>query len=198
MTTPTTPTGTDPQPVGEAGPTPPPNRNKLVPILGGVIVALTITVIALATMLLVGSDDETTITDARSPSSASAGGKAATFTAQGSVTLTDDDGVFVNGDANGPGRECTGTGGFDDIKAGAQVVVKDADGTTLATGNLGEGATTNKANFADRYETCEFEFRVAGVPEGQSFYGVEVSHRGELQKTEAEMRDPQQLAFSLG
>jgi hypothetical protein len=67
---------------------------------------------------------------------------------------------------------CTGEGGYDDIRAGAAVIVKDESGKVLATGSLGSGKITDPA-------TCEFSFSLADVPDAK-FYQIEVSHRGAL------------------
>lgn len=69
------------------------------------------------------------------------------------------------------GDGCTGSGGYDDIREGAQVVVRDGGGRTLALGSLGGGEMIAA--------TCVFPFEIPGVPRSR-FYSVEVSHRGEV------------------
>lgn len=87
---------------------------------------------------------------------------------------------------------CSGTGGYDDIAAGAQVTVKDQTGTLIGTGSLEAG----KAN-AER-TTCTFAFKVADLPDA-TFYAIEVSHRGELTYSAAEMETRHWVvAFTLG
>lgn len=71
------------------------------------------------------------------------------------------------------GAPCQGDEGYDDISEGAQVVVRDESGTTIATGRLEPGAYSRAEG------DCIFEFSVVGVPEAD-FYSVEVSNRGEL------------------
>ncbi|MFD3537016.1 hypothetical protein [Streptomyces sp. NPDC058664] len=71
---------------------------------------------------------------------------------------------------------CEGSDGFDDITEGAAVTVYDASGTVIATGGLGESTRTGT--------TCRFDVLVPGVPTGQGFYKVEVTHRGTLQISE--------------
>lgn len=90
------------------------------------------------------------------------------------------------------GRTCAGDGGYDDIRAGAQVVVTDADGGTVALGELSQGRMDGSVPDA----TCQWRFTVADVPAGAGFYGVEVTHRGALQYTEQELRSP--ISLSLG
>jgi hypothetical protein len=69
----------------------------------------------------------------------------------------------------GVGNACEGTGGYADIKVGAEVTIKDEAGKILATSTLSksEAATTQE---------CDFTF-TANV-EDAKFYQVEVSHRG--------------------
>ncbi|MGW5636710.1 hypothetical protein [Streptomyces sp. NPDC003832] len=73
---------------------------------------------------------------------------------------------------------CEGSGGYTDIYEGASVTVYDASGTVIATGGLGESSLAGG--------TCSFEVYIAGVPRGESFYQVEVSHRGTVHLTQEE------------
>lgn len=124
------------------------------------------------------------------------------FAAVGTVTLTDPDGVGILTDAVTPGQDCLGIGGYSDISTGAQVVVTDAAGKTIAVGTLGQGSTDNtpsKTSFGSTtYKRCVIPFTVAGIPTGEDFYGVQVGHRGAIQQTEAQLRDTSTLAFTLG
>lgn len=75
------------------------------------------------------------------------------------------------------GRPCSGSGGYDDIRTGAQVNVRNDKGRVLAVGQLGAGVAVSAG--ATQYPTfmyCEFPFS-ARVPEAK-FYAIEVSHRG--------------------
>lgn len=76
---------------------------------------------------------------------------------------------------------CSGTTGYDDVRAGAQVTVADAKGKTIAVGTLGDGRTDEfSTDSSGLYrETCVFPLKVTGVPDSD-FYSVEVAHRGEL------------------
>lgn len=99
----------------------------------------------------------------------------------GQLTLHDPDTVAAG---------CVGQGGYDDITEGADVVVKDQNGTVVATGSLQAGT----AQGGD----CVYPFRVAGVPK-EAFYVVEVSHRGELHYSYAEMQgNGWTVAMTLG
>lgn len=101
----------------------------------------------------------------QAPEGESSSPESETLNVSGSFTLTDYDTYFQ-------GR-CSGTGGYDDITRGAQVVVRDGDGKTLAIGELGQGR-------AEDSFTCAFPFRVESVPAGEAFYSLEVAHRGEV------------------
>jgi hypothetical protein len=79
--------------------------------------------------------------------------------------------------------------GFDDIHGGAQVVITDGDGKTLAVGRLADGRRVAPT-------VCAYDFAVDGVPDGEDFYGVEVSHRGKVQYPRADLDKP--LRLSVG
>ena len=101
---------------------------------------------------------------------------AATTIINGDLTLTSARGV-----RNTVGSICTGTGGYDDIQAGASVTVTDANGTTIALGSLLLGETS------ELIFRCVFPIRVLDVPMGKGFYGIEVAHRGKVQIAEADL-----------
>jgi hypothetical protein len=104
----------------------------------------------------------------------------------------------LNGGSSGinwdPDGTCVGDGGYSDIGPGAQVTVTDQKGELIATGTLsmGERGMTN-----DTW-VCRFAFTVPDVP-GADFYTIEVSHRGGLTYSTAEM-DAQgwTVGFTLG
>ena len=77
------------------------------------------------------------------------------------------------------GSECKGYGGYADIVAGAGVVLKDGDGKILGTSELGTGSGTAAL--------CTFPFTIYDVPE-VSFYSVEVSHRGQVTESLADLK----------
>lgn len=93
-----------------------------------------------------------------------------TFTVKGHLTLT-------SGNLDGGyGDGCLGSDGFDDIESGAQVVVKDASGKSVAIGALGDGVKSQKV-------VCTFPFTVPNVPAGDNVYSIEVTHRGGISFT---------------
>lgn len=110
--------------------------------------------------------------------------KPATFTLEGTFTLTES----ISSDADG-GCQGSYDSGYDDIAEGTSVTVYGASGDVVATGELGESR--------ERSFTCVFDIAIEDVPKGEKFYKVEVSHRGTLQLT-AEEAENGELAASLG
>ncbi|MEU4578946.1 hypothetical protein [Nonomuraea sp. NPDC023979] len=107
------------------------------------------------------------------------------LTVDGSVTVRGEPpAVLTNNELS-----CTTGGGFDDIRQGAQVVVTDAAGKTIALGELSAGSWKRNVG-------CIFLFNVEDVPAGEKFYGVEVSHRGRVQYTAGQLAEP--LALDIG
>ncbi|WP_433414978.1 hypothetical protein ACQP1V_36125 [Microtetraspora malaysiensis] len=93
------------------------------------------------------------------------------------------------------GEECSMfEAGYSDIRQGAQVVVTDATGKTLALGTLGAGKRHLPEGAAPVARRCAFPFTVQ-APGGQDFYGIEVSHRGRLQYTAEQVREPLELTL---
>jgi hypothetical protein len=82
------------------------------------------------------------------------------------------------------------TKNFEDIRAGASVVVKDAKGKILATGTLQEGKVTilrseTYSNFTYLVGRSSYPFALV-VPDSD-FYSIEVSHRGAVIFTKAQL-----------
>lgn len=92
-----------------------------------------------------------------------------TFTASGDLVVTDSDGLGV--DHGGIGSACSGTNGYSDIAQGAQVVIYDASGKSLAIGALQQGEYYGA-------DGCQFKWSVTGIPSGVGPYSVQVTHRG--------------------
>jgi hypothetical protein len=114
------------------------------------------------------------------------------FTITGTIT--------VEGLGNSTGveatRTCSGRGGYDDLHQGAQMVVTDQAGATVALGGV-VGSTVDPADVVfGSPKKCVLNFRVDGVPAGKGFYGVEVAHRGRAQYTEEQAKAPIALTLS--
>jgi hypothetical protein len=89
------------------------------------------------------------------------------------------------------GSDCQGSGGYSDIGPGTSVTVRNETGDTIGTGDLGEG------DFAEGFG-CDYPFTVEDVPNAK-FYRVEVSHRGEVEYSHAEMEaNDWEVSVSLG
>jgi len=123
----------------------------------------------------------------------------ATVTIEGAMTLAIDD-SFVAGDS------CSGAGGFDDISAGADVVVIDGSGNTVGTSSLESGEVTDVKIIAgddrNRFvvrEFCIFPFSVGDVASEAAFYTVEVANREGPTYSNADMVAQEwKVALSLG
>jgi len=92
-------------------------------------------------------------------------------------------------DYSGP-EGCSTNAGYADVAPGAQVVVTDQGGATVALGQL--GSVTADHVHAD----CVYSISVDGVPTGKDFYGVQVTHRGAVQFTEDQVRSP--ISLTIG
>lgn len=106
----------------------------------------------------------------------------------GGVTIKGTLRLFDLGEFTPSVGSCAGHGGYSDIRAGAQVVITDAEANTIALGSLGLGKP-------DGSSFCVFPFTVQDVP-GRSYYGVEVSHRGRVQYSRGDVG--KELALTLG
>lgn len=107
-------------------------------------------------------------------------GGGSTFTATGTLGL-----VALNSAED----DCSsGTGGYNDIREGASVVVYDANDKKLAVGALEAGRDLDSG-------LCVFDFKVPDVPSGDGPYGVEVGNRGQVSFTEDESDS---IVISLG
>lgn len=85
------------------------------------------------------------------------------------------------------------------MRIGADIVVKDADGTIIAAGAISQ-SVGGKPGFVNRARSRECIFRgsVDNVPESD-FYSIEVSHRGAKTYSKAELAASNwALQFTLG
>jgi hypothetical protein len=95
------------------------------------------------------------------------------------------------------GESCTPTDGYADLP-GAQIVVADDSGKTLATGEVSEGVFTETMEVDGVTSTkgpCSFAFKVPNVPAGLAFYTVTVGRRGSQKVSGSEIAQP--LALTL-
>ncbi|MGW6503003.1 hypothetical protein [Nonomuraea angiospora] len=107
-------------------------------------------------------------------------------------------GGFTNGGlAGGPGQLCAMGGGYSDIRAGAQVVVTDDAGKTIAVGQLEPGKILLPRADAWGTRSCVFPFTVQ-APGGYRFYGIEVTHRGVVRYTAEQLRQPVEMSLGRG
>lgn len=91
---------------------------------------------------------------------------------------------------------CTGSGGFSDIKTGAQIKVTGPTGETLGLGELLPGGTAHKLGTK---VACVWFIHIGGVPTGKGFYGIEITHRGVVQYAEKDLFGPgAELTLTLG
>lgn len=67
---------------------------------------------------------------------------------------------------------CAGGGGYDDIRSGMGLTLRDGDGSILGTARLGSGHASE-----DR-KLCLFDFEFSDVPDAD-FYAVDAGSRGE-------------------
>jgi hypothetical protein len=142
-----------------------------------------------------GNDIEKAVTTAK-PTQVATAPSPSTHLLAGSLSLEDFDGFLDRDNPTSPqdGDSCFGRGGYDDIVAGANVVVKDASGTIVATSQLGEGSVQT---IGGRFYKCVFKFAVT-VPD-TAFYSIEISHRGALSYSKAELESKNwELSFKLG
>lgn len=122
----------------------------------------------------------------------SASSSAADFTLAGKLTLKWSTGAFERTDSG----VCAGSGGYSDIVDGAAVTITDQGGTVIATGQLDVGRA-NVDTATNRPIDCTFTFSVMHVPDGKTFYGVTVSHRGAISYSAAQAKGGQ-VGLSLG
>jgi hypothetical protein len=88
------------------------------------------------------------------------------------------------------GDACFPTGGYGDINASTQVVVRNSSGDELARTSLGPGEI-------GLLNGCEFSFTLS-LTEGESIYITEVGDRGEVSYTWDEISQPGAIALTLG
>lgn len=102
----------------------------------------------------------------------------------GTFVLTDSEVAWTS-------TSCSGTGGYSDIREGANVVVKDGTGTIIGTAALVSDPVRSSAS------RCAYTFTVP-VKDAE-FYAVEVGRRGALTYSKAEIEaQGWAVGFTLG
>jgi hypothetical protein len=115
-----------------------------------------------------------------------------THTVTGEITLsvTDLSSIISGGSIESPGP-CRGDGGYSDLGPGAPVVLKDENGTILASSILSSG-TGNLVR-------CTFTFSLEGVPDSAKFYVITVSHRGDISESHDQLAaDDWHFSLTIG
>ena len=90
-------------------------------------------------------------------------------------------GEFILTDSDTAGAACIGQGGYSDITRGVSVILTNQDGKILGSSALGAGVSDSSAG------TCTYNFTIPDVPEDQSQYAIEVSHRGKVVNSKTEL-----------
>ncbi len=91
--------------------------------------------------------------------------------------------ILVDRELGETGDRCYGTGGYDDVRAGMRVTVRDGRNQVLATGSTDAGYRL--ADSATGLPQCAFEFQV-DLPNAE-FYSIAIGRRGELSYSRAEL-----------
>ncbi len=142
--------------------------------------------------VLFHSDGTKTPASTAPAAATSSASTAAGFTLDGKMTLKWSRGAFERDNSG----LCAGSGGYSDITGGAAVTITDQAGTVIATGQLGNGSADVDSSTGTPVD-CVFSFSVPHVPDGRTFYGVTVSHRGAVQFDAGNAKSGD-VALSLG
>jgi Protein of unknown function (DUF2510) len=102
-------------------------------------------------------------------------------------------GAFLLIDTETANADCVGQGGYSDISEGASVILTNQDNKILGSASLDAG-TANKDS-----GSCIYLFTIPNVPKDQSQYAVEVSHRGKIVNSKADMvKEDWSITASMG
>ena len=126
---------------------------------------------------------------------------ATTVTVKGKITITDNDSTATDFTWDEPDL-CQSAGGYQDIAPGASVTVHDAAGKVIGLGTIeGRGHAGGFSDLGGEFgkiaTTCTFAFTVSDVPQQPKFYGVQVTHRGIVTFSAAQV-GAGQVALSIG
>jgi len=102
----------------------------------------------------------------------------------GSITVRDTDQAYSIG------ALCRTEGGYDDVRVGTDVVVKDGQGAIIGVGSL-EGGQAESAF------DCRFDFSLE--VKDSEFYSFEIGDRGEISYSRADLESQAwDVSFTLG
>jgi hypothetical protein len=167
-------------PVPGYGYAPTPVSRKTKPLLVGLIVGLGLIGLAgsiVAGTVLIGAHvaptSAPTATMKPTPSPTPL-----THAVTGTLVLTDTS-IYSSGITAGGGA-CEGSGGYSDLSAGVSVILKDENDKTIAATSLGEGVGATSL-------ICTFYFTLSDVPDTATFYNIQISHRGTVSFSHADM-----------
>lgn len=97
------------------------------------------------------------------------------------------------------GKPCRGKGGYADLVGGAQIVVENETGTTIAVGQLEPGTLPDPIPTdpwtSRRVPDCTFQFSVKDVPEGANFYTLKIGSRESPTFTREQLDAPLELSI---
>lgn len=93
------------------------------------------------------------------------------YSIKGSFQLVDEN---IGGEVTS--NNCYGTGGFNDIRGGMPVTIRDEKSLIIAMGATSEGTHSAGKNSDVQ---CVFEFKIERVPK-TNFYTIEIGRRGQL------------------
>ncbi|MER7331713.1 MULTISPECIES: hypothetical protein [unclassified Micromonospora] len=143
--------------------------------------AAVLTLTAAATLTACGSDNSNPPAPASAPTSSRA---PQPHLVRGTLT------IGLPNFAWNPGEGCWGRETLADVTAGTRVIVTDNTGATVGIGALDAGSVMMNPDDAERAQSCQFTFKVADVPAGKGFYGVEISGvPGRVQVPESDLDD---------
>ena len=92
------------------------------------------------------------------------------YTISGSLELINLYGI------SGEGNNCFGRSGYQDIRGGTQIIVKDGSGKVLAIGKISNGRSPAGQYFQ---HICRFTFKISNISR-TNFYSIKIGRRGEI------------------
>lgn len=149
------------------------HRRSKAPLWFGITTFIAVAAIAIVLVVTLTGGDGGSGGKGQTPGRGFTGVKSSTIALTGSMTLYDTD-------VRSYGSGCGGTGGYSDIAEGASVTIYDDAGKIVGTGHLGNSTIIGGVS-------CEFAFSV-DVPDGKPFYQVEVTHRGKVTYSAADVK----------